>query len=75
MQGFAISADGETWHWANAVIEGNEVVVSSPAVPSPTLARYAWGERPTWANLFNGAGLAAAPFATDVTPLDYGDLP
>jgi len=75
LQGFAVSADGETWHWASAAIEGNEVVVSSPEVPSPTLARYAWGERPTWANLFNGAGLAAAPFATDVTPLDYGDLP
>jgi sialate O-acetylesterase len=75
LQGFAVSADGDTWHWADAVIEGNEVVVSSPAVPSPVLARYAWGNRPTWANLFNGAGLAAGQFATDVTPLDYGDLP
>jgi sialate O-acetylesterase len=71
LTGFALSSNGSTWHWAEAVIEGNEVVLTSSEVPAPTAARYAWLSRPTWANLFNGAGLGAAPFATDVTPGEY----
>ncbi len=71
-QGFAITGDNETWHWADAAIDGSDVVLTSPAVPSPVGARYAWANRPTWANLVNGAGLAAAAFATDVTPGEFG---
>jgi sialate O-acetylesterase len=71
LQGFAISGDGVNWFWANATIDGDEVVLSSASVPSPIAARYAWWGRPTWANLFNGAGLTAAPFATDVTPGEF----
>jgi sialate O-acetylesterase len=71
LTGFAISADGVTWVFADAEIQGNEVVLTSGSVPAPVAARYAWASRPTWANLFNGSGLAAAPFATDVTPGEY----
>jgi sialate O-acetylesterase len=72
LQGFAVSADGVTWHWADATIDGDDVVVSSAAVPSPVYARYAWGNRPTWANLVNVAGFAAAAFSSEVTPGEYG---
>jgi sialate O-acetylesterase len=71
LDGFAISGDSATWFWADAAIEGNEVVLSSTSVAAPVAARYAWASRPTWANLFNGAGLGAASFATDVTPGEY----
>jgi sialate O-acetylesterase len=71
VQGFAVTEDNVTWHWADADIQGEEVVLSSPAASNPIAARYAWGNRPTWANLVNGAGLAAAAFATDATPGEF----
>lgn len=61
---FAIAGDDRKWVWADARIEGDTVVVSSPSVPNPTQVRYAWQSNPL-ATLFNGAGLPAAPFRTD----------
>jgi sialate O-acetylesterase len=51
--------------WADAAIEGDTIVVSSAAVPRPLHVRYAWADNPAGANLFNSAGLPAAPFRTD----------
>jgi len=64
---FSIAGEDRKWVWADARIEGNTVVVSSPAVPHPTQVRYAWQSNPA-ATLFNGAGLPAAPFRTDTWP-------
>ncbi|WP_109485607.1 sialate O-acetylesterase [Occallatibacter savannae] len=64
---FSIAGDDRNWVWADAHIEGDTVVVSSPAVPHPTEVRYAWQSNPV-ATLFNGAGLPAAPFRTDNWP-------
>ncbi len=47
-----------------AAVVGDAVVVSSPSVPEPVAARYAWQANPL-ATLFNAAGLPAAPFRTD----------
>ena len=64
LEGFAIcGADGK-WVWAQARIEGETVVVSSPQVAAPVAVRYAWAANPT-CNLYNKAGLPAAPFRTD----------
>ena len=41
------------------------MLVSSPAIPQPAFVRYAWADNPVGANLFNTAGLPAAPFRTD----------
>jgi sialate O-acetylesterase len=49
---------------AVAVIQGDSVVARSAAVPHPVAVRYAWRDDPE-ANLFNGAGLPAAPFRSD----------
>jgi sialate O-acetylesterase len=65
---FAIAGDDQKWTWADARIEGDTVVVSSPSVPHPTQVRYAWQSNPL-ATLFNGAGLPATPFRTDTWPL------
>ncbi|GAA5504977.1 sialate O-acetylesterase [Novipirellula caenicola] len=61
--GFEITADGEQWVPAKAVIDGESVVVSSPDIDQPTAVRYAWTNDPE-TNLFNGAGLPATPFRT-----------
>jgi sialate O-acetylesterase len=50
--------------WAEARLDGDTVLVSSPAVPQPVAARYAWQANPL-VTLFNGAGLPAVPFRTD----------
>lgn len=64
LQGFAIAgADGQ-YRWADARIDGQSVVVSSPFVPNPTSVRYAWADNPI-CNLYNAAGLPAVPFRTD----------
>jgi sialate O-acetylesterase len=62
---FAISGADRKFIWAQAKIDGDSVVVSSPTVPQPAFVRYAWADNPVGANLTNSAGLPAAPFRTD----------
>ncbi len=64
LRGFAIAGANGRFVWADARIDGNSVVVSSPQVPNPSAVRYAWANNPV-ANLYNRAGLPAAPFRTD----------
>ncbi len=65
LQGFAVAGKDKVWHWADAAIDGNTVVVSSAKVPAPVAVRYAWSARHPWANLFNKDGLPAQAFRTD----------
>jgi len=67
LQGFAVAGDDRVFHWAEAKIDGDTVVVSSAAVAKPVAVRYAWGSlnNRTWANLFNGDRLPAVTFRTD----------
>jgi hypothetical protein len=51
-------ADGK-FAGADAVIDGDSVVVSSPEVPAPTQVRYAWATNPEGCNLYSKAGLPA----------------
>jgi sialate O-acetylesterase len=62
---FAIAGEDKKWHWADAVIDGNTVVVSSPDVKKPVAVRYAFSANPGGANLYNREGLPASPFRTD----------
>jgi sialate O-acetylesterase len=56
---------------AEARIEGHTVVVTSPTVSAPAAVRYAWDNYPEGCNLYNAAGLPAAPFRTDRWPYEY----
>jgi len=67
LEEFAIAGEDRKWYWADAHIEGDTVLVSSPSVPNPKEVRYAWQSNPA-ATLFNGAGLPAGPFRTDTWP-------
>ena len=63
-KGFTIAGVDHKFHWADAVIDGNSIVVSSPEVAFPIAVRYAWADNPI-CNLYNGADLPASPFRTD----------
>ncbi len=65
LQGFQIAGNDGVFHWADAKIEGDSVIVSSGEVPEPAAVRYAWSQNAPWANLFNQDGLPALPFRTD----------
>jgi len=62
---FAIAGKDKKWVWADAVIDGNTVMVSSKKVPDPVAVRYAFADNPQGANLYNKEGLPASPFRTD----------
>ena len=65
LQGFAVAGEDKVFHWADAVIAGDTVVVASDKVKQPVAARYGWGKEYPWANLFNKDHLPAIPFRTD----------
>ena len=65
LEGFYIAGGDHVFHKADAKIEGETVVVSSPDVLFPIAVRYAWANNPV-CNLYNGANLPASPFRTDI---------
>ena len=62
--GFAIAGADGKFVWANAVIEKDTVVVSSPKVVSPKYVRYAYVGYRGDCNLQNKEGLPAYPFTS-----------
>jgi sialate O-acetylesterase len=65
VKGFAIAGADQKFVWAKASIEGDKVVVYSEAVANPAAVRYAWGNNPDDASLYNKENLPASPFRTD----------
>jgi sialate O-acetylesterase len=65
LEGFTVAGADQRWVKADARIDGNTVVLSSPRVPNPVAVRYAWADNPA-CNLYNKEGLPASPFRTDV---------
>jgi sialate O-acetylesterase len=65
LQWFRIAGADQKFVDATARIDGDSVVVSSAEVPQPVAVRYAWDNYPLGCNLYNTAGLPAAPFRTD----------
>ena len=65
LKGFEIAGEDRKFYYAQAKIEGNNVVVSHPKVKKPISVHYGWSDAPVEANLFNKEGLPASPFRTD----------
>lgn len=63
LTGFAIAGTDGKYHWADAIIKGNIIEVSSADVAKPVSVRYAWANNPD-ANLYNSNDLPASPFST-----------
>jgi sialate O-acetylesterase len=67
LAGFYIAGEDHKWSEAEAKIDNDSVLVSSPTVPKPVAVRYGWANSPR-CNLYNRAGLPASPFRTDDWP-------
>ena len=64
LRGFAVAGEDGRFVWAEAKIDGEDILVSSPEITEPRSARYGWADNPD-VNLYNKAGLPASPFRTD----------
>jgi sialate O-acetylesterase len=63
--GFAVAGADGVYQWADAkIINKNELILTSAAVPEPKTVRYGWADFPV-VNLANSADLPASPFRTD----------
>jgi len=62
----AIAGADHQFHWASARIVNQSLLVWSEQVSDPRTVRYAWADNPSGANLYNAAGLPAAPFELSV---------
>ncbi len=66
--GFALAGEDKVFHWADAKIDGDTVILRSANVPKPVAIRYAWATNPE-VNTYNDAALPMEPFRTDDWPL------
>lgn len=64
VKGFALAGEDHVFHWAQAEISGNQVIIKSEKVQNPVAVRYAWADNPD-CTLINSEGLPAIPFRTD----------
>jgi sialate O-acetylesterase len=65
INGFEIAGADQKFHYAKAIVRGNDIVVYNEDVKEPVAVRYAWADDPNDVNLYNKAGFPAAPFRTD----------
>jgi sialate O-acetylesterase len=63
---FMVCATGSECRFADAVLDGNSVLVDVPAGVTPALVRYCWGHAPI-CNLFDTAQDPVGPFELTVT--------
>lgn len=61
LRGFEVAGVDQKYFPAQAKIDGDTVVASSPSVAVPAAVRYGWAANPD-CNLYNGANLPASPF-------------
>jgi sialate O-acetylesterase len=65
---FTVAGSDKKFIKANAEIDGDSVVVSCDKIDRPVAVRFGWTDT-AMPNLFNNAGLPAAPFRTDAFEL------
>ncbi len=64
LQQFEIAGSNNIFYAANAIIDDDEVLVSSPQVAEPKNVRYAWDKNAT-GSLYNNEDFPATPFRTN----------
>ena len=67
LEGFALAGADQKWVWADARIDGKDVLVSSPLVKEPKCVRYDYVDVPR-SCLWNKAGLPAPQFDARLSP-------
>ena len=68
VKGFEIAGADKKFYYAQAHLEGNNVVVYHKDVRDPVAVRFGWSDDATDCNLFNNEGFPASPFRTDDWP-------
>jgi sialate O-acetylesterase len=68
IKSFTLAGNDGIFHEATARIDGSTVLLGNNLVKDPLMIRFAFTDTST-VNLFNRAGLPAAPFRTDTIPL------
>jgi sialate O-acetylesterase len=68
LRNFTIAGEDKVFVLADAKIDGDSVVVSSPVIVTPVAVRYAFINNPEDCNFSNASGLPAMPFRTDQWP-------
>lgn len=66
LKGFSVAGKDGIYHWVEAKVTGNQVVIDCKGIEYPQSLRYAWGNNPQTANLKNKAGLPASPFEVPI---------
>lgn len=64
LRGFLLSGSDRKFVRAEATLDGDRVVVTSPAVPRPVAVRYGWERNPE-CTLMSKEGLPVSPFRSD----------
>lgn len=62
---FTLAGRARKFFDADAIIEGESVLVSCKEVSEPMAVRYAWADNPDQCNLYNRDDLPASPFRSD----------
>lgn len=63
-KGFEIAGDNKIFHWANARIDGDSILVYSKKVKKPVAVRYSWADNPD-GNVFSSDDIPLLPFRSD----------
>lgn len=64
LSGFTLAGEDQVFHVAEAILQGNTVIVKSDQVANPVAVRYGWANNPDL-SLYNEENLPASPFKTD----------
>ncbi|MBV4358417.1 sialate O-acetylesterase [Pinibacter aurantiacus] len=65
VKGFEIAGADQQFHYAQAIIKGDKIIVWQDGLANPVAVRYNWADDASDGNLFNKEGFPAAPFRTD----------
>jgi sialate O-acetylesterase len=68
---FELADKSGSWWPAQAMLDGQTVIVTSDKVSQPVAVRYAYRVSPEGCNLYNRDGLPASPFCSDPALLSY----
>lgn len=66
LTGFALMDASGRWEWADATIDGSEIMVNAKGISNPVQVQYAWQSNPV-APFYNVEGLPMVPFNQKIT--------